>query len=331
MNSRPPSNASASWGSSNVPHSRHSDSATVAELGADAFYAGLRTDGIRLRIGPFTARIQSNAAALEPTLFRLYRHYPLTPSDSIFSFHARLDERRGLLPRRRRWVRFSVDGRVPHEDMPASQSLAVLEWGLNLVIAMRTHHLLMLHSAVLEKNGRALLLPAEPGFGKTTLCAALAHSGWRLFSDEFGLLRPEDGQLLPAPRPMPLKNESVDVIRQFAPIAEIGETIPETRKGDVAHVAPPADSVRRMHETAAARLILFPRWRAGADCRVARTGRFETFMRLATNAFNYEMLGETAFRAVASLVESAESYRLVYSRLDDAVALIDRLAESGAG
>ena len=53
-------------------------------------------------------------------------------------------------------MRFIVDGRVPHEDLPAAQALAVFEWGLNLVIALRSHRFLMLHAAVLERGGRAL-------------------------------------------------------------------------------------------------------------------------------------------------------------------------------
>lgn len=301
---------------------------TVQELGRDAFFAALGGAGIAVRIGPFAAKLRSDADELNPALFRLYRHYPLLPEDEVLSFHARLERRRGWLPRSRRRVRFSVDGRVPHEDMPASQALAVFEWGINLVIAMRAHHLLMLHAAVLERGGRALLLPAEPGFGKTTLCAALAHRGWRLFSDEFGLVSPTGGELLPVPRPMSLKNESIKIIRQFAPDAEIGDVIPNTRKGDVAHVCPPADSVRRMDDAAPAGLIVFPRWQAGAACRVERAGEFEAFMRLATNAFNYELLGETAFHSVSSLVGAARSYRLTYSNLDDAIAAIDEIGGS---
>jgi hypothetical protein len=43
---------------------------------------------------------------------------------------------------------------------------------------------------VLERGGRALLLPAPSGSGKSTLCAGLAFNGWRLLSDELALLDP---------------------------------------------------------------------------------------------------------------------------------------------
>src|SRR5690606_29629152 len=176
-------------------------------------------------------------------------------------FHVRLTSPRRLFRSRR--VRLVVDGRVPHEDLPLDQALAVLEWGINLVIALRMPAFLLLHSAALERNGGLLLLPAAPGFGKTTLCAALAHRGFRLFSDEFGLVRPGTIDFLPLPRPMPLKNESIDVIRAFAPDAEIGPTIHNTRKGTIAHVKAPTDSVQRSAETAQVRWVVFPRWEAG--------------------------------------------------------------------
>ena len=75
----------------------------------------------------------------------------------------------------------------------------------------------MLHAAVVERNGSALFLPAMPGSGKSTLCAALTYRGWRLFSDEFGLIEPARGAVLPLPRAIPLKNRSIEVIRRFAP------------------------------------------------------------------------------------------------------------------
>jgi HprK-related kinase A len=297
----------------------------VGDLGPDKFRAELSASGLGIQIGPFAALIQAVADELDSPMHQLYADYPLLPIDSIFSFHVRLDQIRKL-PRFKRLVRFSVDGRVPHEDMPADQALAVLEWGINLVIALRSHCFLMLHSAVLERNGSAILLPAEPGHGKTTLCAGLAHRGWRLLSDEFGLIRPATGELVSIPRPMALKNESIDVIRSFAPEAVIGPSIPNTRKGTVAHVKPPAMSVQQQSIGAAVRWIVFPRWIAGAPMSLEKLPEAEAFMMLATNAFNYELLGEAAFVAVRNLIAGGDCYRLVYSDLDEVTAYLGELA-----
>jgi HprK-related kinase A len=211
--------------------------------------------------------------------------------------------------------------------MPAVQALAVLEWGINLVIALRSHCYLMLHAAVVERGGHTLLLPAAPGYGKTTLCTGLALRGWRLFSDEFGLLRPGGIEVTPAPRPMALKNQSIEVIRQFAPAAHIGPAIPGTRKGTVAHVRPPADSVVNAAQCAPARWIVYPRWQADARCSLLEISPAESFMLLATNAFNYELLGERGFDTVRRLIAATRSFRLVYSNLDEAVDTLTQLTD----
>ncbi len=249
----------------------------------------------------------------------------------VFHCHLALAETWGLRPRPARRVRFTVDGRRPHEDLPLVQALAVLEWGINLVTSLRFHRWLMLHAAVLERGGRAMLLPAAPGGGKTTLAVALAHRGWRLLSDEFGLLRPGATDLIPVPRPMPLKNESIEVIRRFAPGAVLGPQIEGTVKGTIAHVRPPADSVDRMSEAARAAWIVFPRWSAEASPALEPIARANGFMRLSTHAFNYELLGDAAFETLRSLVDRCRCFTLRYSQLEDAVAVIDALADEHAG
>lgn len=262
-------------------------------------------------------------------MHQLYRDYPIVEHGDVASFHVSLNNIRRFPGIHRQLVRFSVDGRVPHEDLPAEQALAVLEWGLNLVIALRMHCFLMLHSAVLERGGQCLLLPAAPGFGKSTLCAALANRGWRLLSDEFGLIRPGNTDMWPLPRPIALKNESIDVFRRFAPDAFIGTSVPNTRKGTVAHVRPSRECVDRASEAAPAAIIVFPRWEPDADLDIEVLPKAESFMLLATNAFNYELHGEAAFMTVAALIDRCRCFRMLYSDLDQAIAALDDIADHG--
>jgi HprK-related kinase A len=299
---------------------------TVGELGEDKFRQKLVGDGLGVRIGPFDAHITADAEMLFEPLYKFYRDYPLLLGPRVFSFHAGLHERRSLLPYKR-LVRFSVDGRVPHEDLPAEQAFAVLEWGMNLVIAMRAQCFAMMHSAVVERHGKAMLLPAVPGDGKTTLCAGMVNRGWRLLSDEFGLIRPETNKVVPIPRPMPLKNESIEVIKAFAPNAEFGPFIPNTRKGDVAHVKPTRDSIAKAGDDAKAAWIVFPRWVENASLSLQEMSGAEGFILLASNSFNYELLGESGFNTVKHLVSGSRCFRLVYSNLEEAVARLTELAD----
>jgi HprK-related kinase A len=121
---------------------------------------------------------------------------------------------------------------------------------------------------------------------------------------------------------MALKNESIEVIRSFAPDAYLGPEIEKTKKGTVAHLRPAADALRRSAETAPVKWIVFPRWRPGVPSRLSELPKAEAFMFLATNAFNYELIGEPAFHTVADLVDNARCFRFEYSDLANAVAAL---------
>ena len=52
------------------------------------------------------------------------------------------------------------------------------------------------------------------------------------------------------------------------------------------------------------------------------------FLMVATNAFNYEVLDETAFGLVENMVRECDSYSLSYSNLDEAVAALEKVSRS---
>ncbi len=286
----------------------------------------LQNEGLKVAMGPFNVRIQTQHKPLAEQLYTLYRHYRLVP-DEIAEFHVRIVTERSIRHPLKLKVRFLIDGQSPFESFPEEQALAVLEWGINLAIAVRVNHFLLLHSAVVEKNNNVMLFPAWPGSGKTTLCTALIHHGFRLFSDEFGLMDFQQGVFYPLPRLMPLKNESIAVIRNHLPEAVIGHPIPNTHKGTVAHVCPPEESLQRSNNTAKARWIVFPKWIAAAATQLEPIDDAEAFMLLASNAFNYEVLGASGFRAVTQLISSCDCYTLVYSDLNEVTTALHRLAD----
>ena len=302
---------------------------TVGDLSLRELENRLAGEGLTVQFGPFNVRIRSNLGIWASLAHGLYQPYPVAAPEAIMDFHVQISSPKGL----RRWVRrqslFSLDGQSPFAPYTVEHAFPALEWGINWCVATRAHHLLMLHSAVVERGGKAILFPAWPGHGKSTLCTALIHSGWRLLSDEFGLVRPEDGMLLPIPRLIPLKNESIGVIKRFRPEAVIGPSFHGTRKGTVAHVRPPVESIKRAQEPAQPRWLVFPRWVAESPLSLESIPKSQAFLMVATNAFNYEVLDQTAFRLVAEMVENCDCYSLRYSNLDEAIAALDELTAHG--
>jgi HprK-related kinase A len=281
--------------------------------------------GVRLRTGPFVTEIRSRLPSVARGLALLYDHHPLEPVGGFADFHVELarprSARRWLMPQ----VRFRFDGTEPFHALPAGHAFPILEWGLNWCISTNCHQYLILHGAVLEHGGRALLLPAPPGSGKSTLCAALVSRGWRLLSDELTLIQPDTGEIVPLVRAISLKNESIAVISRFSPKAVLGPTVNDTIKGAVAHMKAPADSVRRAHERAYPAWIVSPRYEAGAPARLESLSKGRTFMELADGAFNYHLQGRRGFESMARLVAACSCHRFHYPDLDVAVKTIQEL------
>ena len=298
----------------------------VGQIPFQEFSMQLLNQGLRVEIGPFIVCIQTTHRPLIDQLYKLYKDYRVAPGD-IAEFHVQVVTKRSFKNPLSLNVRFLLDGQVPFADFPEQQALAALEWGINFAIAIRVNHLLLLHSAVIEKNGHVMLLPAWPGSGKTTLSTVLSHRGYRLFSDEFGLMDPQRNIFFPIPRLMPLKNESINVIRHYLPEAVLGQEIPNTQKGTVAHVCPPVESIRCAKETATAKWIIFPKWVPDSALCLDPLSDSEAFMLLASNSFNYEVLGATGFQAITHLMRTCICYKLVYSSFDDVIAAIQMLTD----
>jgi HprK-related kinase A len=284
--------------------------------------------GVWLRTGPFSLKLQSCIPFVADGLAELYGQFEVRNVREAFAdFHVSVNPPASL----RRWLRpqatFSFDGMQPFKPLPRDQAFPMLEWGLNWCVSTQAHQYLIIHAAVVEKNGLAAILPAPPGSGKSTLAAGLALSGWRLLSDELTLIDRKTGLIQPLPRPVSLKNQSIDVIRQFAPDAYINRPSHDTVKGTVAHMRPPRDSVRRQHETARPGWVIFPKWEADAPATLTPRSQAQTFMFLAQNAFNYSHLGVDGFRVGTALIDQTACYDFRYSQLNEAIAAFDRLAE----
>jgi HprK-related kinase A len=286
--------------------------------------AALQGEGLRLDVGHATLCVHSLSPHLPAQLQAVYRHFPFMAEPGWADVHCRLDPAPGL----RRWLKpqvvFISEAASIFSPFPAEAPLPLFEWGCNWLLGHRMNDRLLLHAGALERDGLALLLPATPGSGKSTLTAALSLRGWRLLSDEFGVVDPDTGLVHAMLKPVALKNESIAVIRGFEPSAALGPLFPKTRKGTVAHLAAAADAVTRRHEPARPAAVVLPRWEAGSPTHLEPVTPDAAFAALAFNAFNYQLLGEAGFDAVVRLARQCLAWQLVYSDLDDAIATLDR-------
>jgi hypothetical protein len=292
--------------------------------------ARLESPGIYFQAGAFVIHVQTRIPAVAEAMARVYADYPILAQTDFADFHVGLV--RPATPRR--WfkpqVLFRFDDKCPFKPLPLEQAFPMFEWGLNWCVASLAHRYLIIHAAVVEKEGFAAVLPAPPGSGKSTLCAALVNRGWRLLSDELALIRADDGKIVPFPRPVSLKNESIDIIGDYVSDGVLSRKILDTTKGTVAHLKPPVDSVVRANEVAQPAWVIFPRYEPGSAARLSSLPRSRTFMRVAENAFNYSSLGGRGFDTLAKLIDASLCYDFTYSVLDEAIETFSALNRTAA-
>lgn len=298
----------------------------LGELSDASLRAALSGEGLILATGPFRCRIASRAGGVFYGLRTLYPDFEVF-DEGFCDFSIRVDRVKGLRAYWRPQIGFSLDGFSPFKPLAADHAYPLLEWGMNWCIAGHAHHYLLLHAAVLERNGRAIVMPGQPGAGKSTLTAALALSGYRLLSDEMTIIDRDTGLLVPLTRPVSLKNKSIDIVRSFCADAVFGEVAYDTHKGTVAHLRPPQASVANAHLHAMPAFVVHPRWEAGSEATLTPRPKSDAFIRTAEHAFNYELLGSTGFDLMATLIDRCECYDFRYSRLNDAIAMFDVLTQ----
>nr|WP_255719306.1 HprK-related kinase A [Pelomonas sp. P8] len=285
---------------------------------------------MRLVTGPFNCALRTDVDEIATELATLYGEHELAPDGDMIDFHVEVAATPGL----RRWLRpqvqFLADDVKPFTPLPRAQALPMLEWGLNWCVTAYSHHLLVLHAACVARDGRAVILPAPPGSGKSTLCAALVNRGWRLLSDELTLVDFDAARVWGLARPVNLKNASIDVIRGFAPDAFLTRPVHDTSKGTVALMAPPVASVQAGGQPAQPCSMVLPKYEAGAAATLTPMPRGQAFLQIADNAMNYAILGRQGFETVGELTARCGHFSFRYGNLDEAMQVFDDLARSPA-
>lgn len=303
----------------------------VADQGERLLAKRLVGSGAVIGIGAFSIDVRIEIPEGAGEFAELYENYPLQSDLQPADSHIVLKAHRTLSGWLRPKVQVYLEGHAPFVPGPRGHAVPLLESAINWVVFTQKLQDLIIHAATLERGGKALILPGPPGSGKSTLCADLVLRGWRLLSDEFAIIRAPDVQLHPHPRPVSLKNAAIDLIARRHRTAKLGRRHHGTAKGTVAYLRAPDEAIRRAHEPALPRLVVFPRYREGAPPVLERVERARAFMDLIGQSPNYLMLMAAGFDTMARFIEACDHYILTYGSLDDATDMVTRLAREKLG
>ena len=295
----------------------------VGDFSLSDIEARLRGPGFCLQVGTFRCLIQSDTGLLSAPLKLLYRDYLTgSPSSDFYDFRIGLARIRPKFWKK--WnVEFNWDGSSPFPELPLAHTHPLFEWGLNWCVATASGDHTVIHSAVVERDGQALVLPGQPGSGKSTLCAALALGNWRLLSDELTIVSQVDGRVQPVPRPISLKGNSIELIKTCFPSAELTTPVTDTHKGAIAYARPPTAAVTAADCPVAVKYVVFPKFKAGTELVFEPLSRARALTELMENTFNVGLLGAAGFESLAQAIACAECYAVEYGDLASILDWID--------
>lgn len=220
-------------------------------------------------------------------------------------------------------IMFTCDQHTPFKPLPFSQTYPLLEWGMNWCIAAHNYYHLILHSAVLVKGEKAILFPAHPGSGKSTLTAYLSLKDWTIYSDEMALINPDDLLVNPMYRPICLKNRSIDLVKSWYPKALVTPKCKDTQKGDVSHVKAINWNMYTTLSPVKIVAAVFPKYVANSETHIYQLSKLQGFEKLIVNAFNYNVMGLEGFEIMNQILDRIALFEVEYSDLDEVSGFLD--------
>jgi hypothetical protein len=115
------------------------------------------------------------------------------------------------------------DGRVVQSDVAEVIAAATVVWRCNAIAAASDH--VMIHAAAVG-GASAVLLPGASGAGKSTLAAACVRVGMSYLSDEYAVVDPHRGVIVPYAKPFSLEREVLIASSQLRPGSRSDELAP---------------------------------------------------------------------------------------------------------
>jgi len=196
------------------------------------------------------------------------------------------------------------------------------------IAAVNAHDFLLdLHAGVVGRGGRCILLPAAAGSGKSSLTAALTHSGLDYYSDEVALVERGEFRVPPVPLAVCVKSTGWELMARYYPhIAEL----PIHRRADqkqVRYVPPPQSALAG--KPAKVSHIFFPQYSKDQPTTLKRVTRSDALARLMEECLAFRLrLDLAGVKDLVNWIAGIDCYALTFSSLDEAVAAVHATAFS---
>ena len=200
----------------------------------------------------------------------------------------------------------------------------VLKGQLLTEVLERVDYELAIHTASLIRDDRILLLCGSPGAGKTTLALGLVHAGYGFAGDDVVLLD-SLGHAVGIPFAPAVKAGAWPVLSGYYPDLNAAPVFRRPDRRRVRYLVP-REVVSPRPRTVGWVFLL--RRRAKASAVLAPVDPVGALRGLLNGSFaSGGKLTGNAFKVLTEVIGSAHVYCLAYSRLGDAIALIQKVCQ----
>lgn len=184
--------------------------------------------------------------------------------------------------------------------------------------------LCVLHAAGLGRDGRCIALPGVAGAGKSTLSAALLHSGLEYLSDDTLPIDGTDGAALALRPPLCIKTGSLPVLAERYPELA-GARLYERADQPVRYLCPQSPATTDSYQVAA---LVFPSYQPGSAASLEPLAPEAALTQLlAAGLFALRPDEPQRIGALLEWIGQRPAYHLAYSDLDEACRLVRPLLE----
>lgn len=214
------------------------------------------------------------------------------------------------------------------DECSASEQLAPLVHAHILFTAYRSADCLMaIHAAAISKGDKCILFPSASGNGKSTLTAALIHSGFEYLTDELAVLTRGTYQIRPLSVSLSIKQGSWSVLAPLYP--HIHDLPIHLRKdGKRVRYLPPSRVIPSNHSRQSYPLqcVVFAKYQAKVKTTITPITPADALCRLTEAGYDVnDRLDAARIGELVSWIAGLDCYELQFSRLPEAISQIEGL------
>jgi len=267
-----------------------------------------------------TVRFTFGDHSLEQFIFPLFSHLQDPRNSENCDLHLEVFKHQGKV--------YLISNQEKGFEWSTAQAYR-LKGSLALTIINLIHHtseetwMGVIHASSVSLGNRAVMFPARPGGGKSTLAALLMAHGCGLISDDFTPVAMESQYIYPFPGAISLKQGSIPLLESYFPGLKGLPNAPNLSKGKKVSFLAPSLPQNDKVEGYPVSAIVFVQYQKKEECELERIGNLD-----ALNDFLNESWLADRPRAAEQFMDwylETPCYRLHYGNHQKAVESIQKL------